>query len=145
MLFDLSSKNFSRLRQIKRKKVESAMIFANVISKTRYDSHHKVISDVLKSDFMIYFRFHQNYTISDLVNKKFSNQKIDFFKILKSIDKFKQAYRLKLSSVMKIHSIIFIAQLKSITSESNSYNRHVDNNSSSIEKKNFIQKRRFTK
>ena len=136
MLFDLSSKNFNRLRQIKRKKVESIMIFVNVISKTRYDLHYKIISDVFKFDFMIYFRFHQNYTISNLINKKFSNQKIDFFKILKSIDKSKQTYRLKLSSIMKIYSVIFIAQLKSITSKSNSYNKHVKNNSSFVEKKN---------
>ena len=140
MLSDLSSKNFNRLRQIKRKKAESIMIFANVINKTRYDRHHKIINDVFKFDFMIYFRLHQNYTISNLTNKKLSNQKIDFFKILKSIDKSKQTYRLKLSSVMKIHSIIFIAQLKSIISESNSYNRHVESNSSSIEKKNSHSK-----
>ena len=136
MLFDLSSENFNRLRQIKRKEIESAMIFVNAINKTRYDLHHKVINDVFKSDFMIYLRLHQDYTISNLTNKKLSNQKIDFFKILKLIDKSKQTYRLKLSSIMKIHSIIFIAQLKSTTSKSNSYNKHVENNSSSIEKKN---------
>ena len=140
MLSDLSSENFNRLRQIKREEIESIMIFANVINKTRYDLHHKTINDVFKSDFLIYFRFHQNYTILNLINKKLSNQKVDFFKILKSIDKSKQAYRLKLSSIMKIHSVIFIAQLKSTISKSNSYNRHVENNSSSVEKKNSHSK-----
>ena len=40
------------------------------------------------------------------------------------MNKFKQAFRLKLSLMMKIHSVIFIVQLKSITSSSDSYNRN---------------------
>ena len=145
MLFNLFLKNFNRLRQIKRKKIEFVMIFVNIISKARYDLHYKFINNVFKFNFIIYFRFHQNYTISNLINKKLSNQKVDFFKILKSIDKFKQTYRLKLSLIMKIYSIIFIAQLKSIILKLNLYNKRVENNSSSIEKKKFIQKRRDTK
>ena len=64
--------------------------------------------------------------------------------MLKSIDKFKQTYRLKLSSIIKIYSIIFIAQLKLIILKLNLYNKRVESNSSLIEKKN-IQKRRDTR
>ena len=45
---------------------------------------------------------------------------------------------------MKIYSIIFIAQLKLIILKLDSYNKRVENNSLSIEKK-IIQKRRDTK
>ena len=109
MLFNLFLKNFNRLRQIKREKIEFVIIFVNIINKIRYDLYYKFINNVFKFDFMIYFCFYQNYTILNLINKKFSNQKVDFFKMLKSIDKFKQTYRLKLSLIIKIYSMIFIA------------------------------------
>ena len=145
MLSDLSFENYNRLKLIKRKKVKSIMTFVNVINKTRYDLHHKIINSVIEVDFMIYLRFHQNYIISNLFNKKLFNQRIKSFKMLKTIDKSKQIYRLKLFFVMKIHSVIFITQLKSITSNIDFYERVVDRNSSSIKKKNFIQKRLITK
>ena len=107
MLTNLSSKNFDRLRLIK-KKIETVMIFINAINKTRYNAHHKTIILTIKIDFLIYLRLHQKHIISNLINKKLFNQKIDFFKILKVIKRFKQIYRLKLSSIIKIHSIMSI-------------------------------------
>ena len=73
---------------------------------------------------MIYLRLHQRYIIFELVNKKLSNQRIKSFKIIEIVNKFRQTFRLKLSSIMKIHSMIFIAQLKSIISLFNSYNQN---------------------
>ena len=135
MFFDLSSKNFNRLKLIKREKVEIVMTFVNVINKTRYDLHYKIFDDSFKIDSMMYLRFYQNYTISKLFNKKFFNQKINFFKILKIVKVFKQTFRLKNFFVMKIHFVVFIAQLKSTTFDLNSYNKLLKSNSSSIKKK----------
>ena len=138
MLIDFSSKNYDKLRQIKREDVEVVMIFVNVVNKKRYDNKHKTLNDSLKLEFMMYLRLHQNYIIVDLSNKKLFNQRIDSFKIIEVIDKFKQTWRLKLSLIMKIHSIIFITQLESITSDSNLYDRNIDKDFSSIEEKHFI-------
>ena len=81
--------------------------------------------------FFIYLYFHQNYTIFNLFNKKLFNQRVEFFKILKTIDN-NQIYRLQLFFIMKIYLIIFIAQLKLIISDLNSYNRKISNFSSII-------------
>ena len=40
----------------------------------------------LASESLIYLRFYQDYTILDLFNKKLFNQRVDSFKILKTID-----------------------------------------------------------
>ena len=136
LLTNLSSKNYNRLRLIKREKTQIVMIFVNVMNKARYDLHHKTITSMIEVEFMIYLRLHQKYIISKLINKKLFNQRVDLFKIIEVVDKSKQIYRLKLSSIMKIHSIISITQLKSITLEANFYNRFVDRDFSSIEKTN---------
>ena len=133
MLTNLSSKNFDRLRLIK-KKTKVVMTFVNVISKTRYDAHHKTIVFVIQVDFLVYLRLHQKYIISSLINKKLFNQKIDSFKIFETVKRFKQIYRLKLSSIMKIYSIMSITQLESATSSIDSYNRILNIELFSIEK-----------
>ena len=149
MLVDLTSKNYNRFRQIKRENVEAAMTFANAISKSRYDQAHRAMK--LTSEFLIYLRLHQDYTIPDLFNRKLSNQRVDLFKILKTVDN-NQAYRLQLSSIMKIHSVIFIAQLKPTTSDSNPYDKetsdlppmideYADTNAPSYEIERLLNKR----
>ena len=108
MLADLLSKNYDKLRQIKFENVEVAMIFASAISKKRYDNKHKTLDSMIKSKFMMYLRLHQSYTIVDLSNKKLFNQRVDSFKIIEAVDKFRQIWRLKLFFIMKIYSVIFI-------------------------------------
>ena len=56
------------------------------------------------------------------------------FSILKKIDNL--IFRLQLSSMMKIYSIVFITQLKSIVSEENFYDKIANIESLLIEKKN---------
>ena len=58
MLFDLLLKNFNCLKLIKRKKVKFVIIFADTISKNRYNLYYKTISDIFKFKFIIYFRFY---------------------------------------------------------------------------------------
>ena len=149
MLVDLVSENYNHLRQIKRENVEAVMTFANAINKSCYDQAHRVMK--LTSEFLIYLRFHQDYTILDLFNKKLFNQRVDSFKILKAIDN-NQIYRLQLLLIMRIHSMIFITQLKSVTSDSDSYdkkisdlfsmiNEYVDTNAFSYEIERLLNKR----
>ena len=128
MLANLFSKNFNRLRFIKREKAKIAITFVNALNKVKYDLYYKIITFVIETKFMIYLQLHQKYTISNLTNKKLSNQRINFFKIIKAVEKSKQIYRLKLSLIMKIHSIISIAQLKSATLKSNLYNKFIERN-----------------
>ena len=132
-LIDLSTENYNQFREVKRKNVEIVMTFVVVFSKTRYDVVHQIMN--IQINDKIYFRLHQRYTISSLVNHKLSNQKVSFFEMLKKIDHF--AFRLQLFSIMKIHSIIFITQLKSTIKKSNSYNRVINSKSSSVKKKEF--------
>ena len=108
MLVDLFSQNYQRLRQIKRKNAEIVMTFVNVVNKVRYDQNHRIIINIIQPRFMIYLKLHQKYIIFDLTNKKLFNQRIESFKIIEAVNKSKQAFKLKLSSIMKIHSIIFI-------------------------------------
>ena len=119
LLADLFSENYSQLRQLKRENVEVAMIFVNVFNKTRYDEIHKILK--LNIDDKMYLRLHQDYTILDLINHKLSKQRVEFFLIIEKVDNL--IFRLQLSSIMKIHSVIFIAQLKFVTKDIDFYGR----------------------
>ena len=132
LLTNLSSKNYNQLRQLKRKKTKFVMTFVVALNKSRYDVVHQALNIKIKNK--IYFRFYQNYIISNLFNHKFFHQRIKFFTIFEKIDNF--AFRFQLSSIMKIHSMIFIAQLKSITKKSNSYERKINIEPPSVKKKN---------
>ena len=57
MLTNLSSKNFDRLRLIK-KKTKTIMTFVNVMNKTRYDVYYKTIVFTIQVDFFVYLRLH---------------------------------------------------------------------------------------
>ena len=128
MLTDLSFENYSQLRQIKRDDVETVMTFVNALSKTRYDEIHKAMK--LKIDDKMYLRLHHDYTIFDLSNHKLTEQRMRSFSIIEKIDNL--VFRLQLSFVMKIHFVVSIAQLESITSNLDSYDRFADRNSLSI-------------
>lgn len=91
----------------------------------------------------MYLRLHQNYTILDLINHKLSNQRMKFFTILQKIDKL--AFRLQLSSMIRIHSMISIAQLELVVLDIDSYERTLDMKSSSIKKVNSNQEALFYK
>ena len=130
---NLSSKHYDQLRQIKREKAKVVMIFAMIISKSRYNNMHKTLSNILKSSSKIYLRLHQGYIISRLVNRKLSKQRVEFFKIIKIVDKFKQIWRLEFSSIMKIYFVISITQLKSAIFGENLYDRIIDKDLSSVE------------
>ena len=132
LLKNLPTKNYNRLRQIKRKSVEEVMTFVNVMRKLRYDAAH--IELKLTVDDYVYLCLYHDYTILDLINKKLNQQRVDFFKILKKINTL--TYRLELSSIMQIHSMISKTQLKSAsTSDVDLYRRSRSN----VEHSSFVQ------
>ena len=126
------TKVFNKLRLIKREKTDNTIIFVAIFIKARYDFKHLILS--LKKDDEIHLKLHYEYSISDLINRKLSQQRVDFFKILTKIDH--STYRLQLSSVMKIYSIIFVTQLEpaaTIVAEAlNSYKRRINIESSLV-------------
>ena len=128
MLTNLLSEDWSRLRQIKREKAEETIAWANVVVKSNYDKQHTAID--LKKEFMIYLRLHKNYTVSELKNRKLANQRVKPFKILQKIKSL--IYRLNLSLTMRIHSVMFIAQLKSVSFNKDLFDRSRQNESSSV-------------
>ena len=115
LLKDLSTKNYDRLRQIKRDSTKEIIVFVNVMHKLRYDFAHKNVKLTIND--YAFLRLHVDYIICELSNKKFNQQRVDFFKILKKIDIL--IYRLKLSLVMQIHFVVFITQLKLVSTFDN--------------------------
>ena len=130
LLIDLLIKDLDQLRLIKREKTDNVITFINVISKIRYDNKHKIIN--LKS--LTYLRLHYNYFIFD-INFKLFNQRVDLFKIFNKIKNL--VYKLKLSEIIRIHSIILIAQLKFISDLSKDFYHRALSSSSLIEKEEF--------
>lgn len=101
---------------IKKKQVKDSIVFANAMIKTRYDQTYTCIK--LKIEFIMYLKLHQEYTIFE-INDKLAQQWVNSFKIIQKIESL--IYKLNLSLLMKIHSRIFIVQLKSVNQE-NLYN-----------------------
>ena len=69
----------------------------------------------------MYLYLHYKYKISRVKNYKLHNQRVDLFKILEKMKRL--AYRLDLPSLMKIYSMISVAQLELARSTSDPYER----------------------
>ena len=74
------------------------IIFANVIIKIRYDDKNILLN--LKKNNEVYLRFHYKYKILEKENRKFHQQRVDFFLILSKVDNF--IYKFDLSFIIKI-------------------------------------------
>ena len=88
---------------------QDSQLFASMWSKHWYDIKHKKI-DLKKSE-LVYLQLHHSYNLLRLQNMKLLNQRVDSFKIIEKISFL--TYYLELFCTMKIHSVIFIAHLKS--------------------------------
>jgi hypothetical protein len=107
--------------------------------KHHYDRKHQSLNMKVK-DFAL-LRLHKEYNIliSKILEKKLSQQYADSFKIIEKIDSL--AYRLNLSRHWRIHFVISVAQLKSISdSIKDSYNRSRSNESESVHMKDDTEK-----
>src|SRR5436190_3733709 len=87
--------------------------------KNHYNRHH--ISLLLNFKDFIMLKLHHEYHVSDVKNKKLFIQQVDCFFIKQQISSL--AYKLKLSANMKIHSVMSVINLKSVSSEEDFYNQ----------------------
>ena len=108
-------------RSILKKKTEKTINHVQTMMKIRYDSRHKTFD--LKSDQKIFIKFHKNYNQSDLINRKFNKQKIKSMIITKKIKRL--TYKFDIFFTWKIHSVIFVIQLKSVFSENDFYEKKI--------------------
>ncbi len=130
-----NTKNWDIIRQ----NVAQSIDFVSAKTKVVYDRQHKSLTFNVKNK--AYLRLHHEYFLLEKENSKLSNQRSDSYIILRKISNL--AYELNLSETFRIHSVIFIAQLKS-TSDSDSYERSRSINFESIEMKNdIVEKKSF--
>jgi hypothetical protein len=116
---------------ILRKNAENVINWAQMINKTHYDRRHSSL--FLKVEEWTMLRLHYEYFMSKFENmtKKIATQYVESFKITQRIERL--IYRLNISSNWKIHSVFFVAQLKStLNSADDSFNRSKSIHSSSI-------------
>ena len=90
-----------------------------------YNKHHIFL--LLNSDDLIILKLHHEYCVSDIKNKKFSIQQVEYFSIKQQV--FSLVYKLDLSSNMKIHSVISVINFKFLSLSKNlykhQYNKHL--------------------
>ncbi len=113
-----------------------AITFAKIKMKAWYDYNHK--SMILWIKDYAFLWLHHNYHLSDHSFKKLSQQYCNSFLIIKWVKKL--AYELELSSHWRIHSIIFIVQLKSAFKNADSFKHSRSDNSFFIEVEKNINK-----
>jgi hypothetical protein len=82
-------------REILRTKIEEAISFANAIMKIRYDQI-KTSMQFNINDF-VYLTLHKRYIQLDLINRKFSKQRLNLVKIIEKMKNF--VYKLDVSSI----------------------------------------------
>ena len=111
--------NLSAQRMKYQREIVDAIDFVAAKIKVYYDARHTSI--LLRSDEKIYLQLNKDYKLFDKLNSKLSQQRCESFKILERVERL--AYRLKLSSTWRIHSIVSIAQLESTSVEVDSYER----------------------
>ena len=124
LITDLPPEDFNRLKLIYREQAKKTIIWANSITKHKYDNQHFAINFPINSK--AFFRLHHGYTIPGISNKKFNQQRVGPFPITKKIKKL--IYELKLPPMMTIHPMISVAQLEPAFNDPNPYERANDRN-----------------
>jgi hypothetical protein len=127
-------KNTSKLEKFftfTRKQVVDVVAWTQMTMKFNYDRKHQSLN--MKVDEYALLRLHKDYFISSfkILEKKLSQQYVSSFKILEKIENL--IYRLNISQHWRIHSVVFVTQLESVSDSSNdSYTRFRFTNSDSI-------------
>ena len=88
------------------------------------------ISLLLNFKDLVMLKLHHEYHISDVKNKKLFIQQVDCFSVKQQISSL--AYELKFSANMKIHSVMSVINLKSVSSEKDFYNQSYNDHLSSV-------------
>ena len=127
-------------RQLKfQREIVDIIVFTQVKIKIYYDVKHQFIFFHFENK--VYFRFYHEYQFFDRFNWKMFNQRCELFIVKRRVEKL--IYKLKLSIHWKIHSIIFMTQLKFCFNKSNSYNRFRSNYFVFVEIENDIDDWKF--
>ena len=115
---------------------QEVIAFAAMSMKKHYDKKHT--SKFFSSDDKIILHLHKKYTISltKKLEKKFTQQYADHFTVLKQVDCL--VYELDLSQSWKIHLIISIVYLESVSKNDDLFNRHLNKLSLIIIKQNSV-------
>ena len=87
--------------------------------KNCYDKYH--ISLLLNLEDLVILKLHYEYCVADVKNKKLFIQQVDYFSVKWQISSL--AYELKFSANMKIHSIMSVINLESVSLEKDLYNQ----------------------
>ena len=126
-------------RRIKYKqKIVNVTVFINAKTKLYYDVKHTFFRFNQRN--RTYLRLNNNYQLSNKLNKKFSSQKCNFFLVKRQVNRL--TYKLKLSFNWKIHSIVFVIQLK-LFFKTNSYDRSLPDHFDAIKMKDDTSRWRF--
>ena len=121
-----TNREFERFRH--QKKSVDVTFYVMIRIKIIYDLKH--FSLMFKSSEKIFFRLHKNYILFFKFNVKLFNQRINFFIVKRRVKRL--AYELNLFFVWRVHSIIFVTQLKFVSFESNFYQRFKSNHSNAL-------------
>src|SRR5216117_4286464 len=97
--------------------------------KHHYNKYH--ISLLLNSDDLVMLKLHHKYHVSDVKNKKLLIQQVRCFSIKQQV--FSLVYKLDLSLNMKIHSVISVTNLKSLSPSEDFYKHQYNKHLSLIE------------
>lgn len=126
--FHVASKH--RFAQTNAKFFHVFIALTQVLSKHIYDKNHQSIQ--LKIETWTLLRFYKEYDIffTVVLSNKLSQQYVESFQILKKIDNL--VYKLKLSHHWRIHSVFFIAHLKSTFAFANDFFQKVSLSTESI-------------
>ena len=111
--------------------IADAIIWSKLNQKRNYDKNH--MSMFLKKESYVYLRMHHEYFISLSNNMiaKWSQRRIKSFKVFKKIENL--TYRFEILADWKIHFVLSIQQLESISHDIDSYNRKSYDNSLAID------------
>jgi hypothetical protein len=102
----------TRLRN--RQETANVVFFVNVKVKIIHDKRHK--SFFLDSKKKTFLRLHKKYNLSEIINRKLSQQKCDSFRIIRRVKRL--TYELELSKTWRIHSVIFVTQFEFTSDDS---------------------------
>ena len=107
---DLSFENYFKTRQYICDKIEQILVFVNAYAKKRFDNQHKSLKNIKINDQM-YFQLHHEYKFLDQKSRKFLQQWIDLFRVLKMLNG-GLMIKLQLFLIMNIHPYVSIMQFE---------------------------------
>ena len=122
-----------------RQETQNVIDFVVAKFKIYYDARH--MSLLFNSKDYVYLRFNQNYQLSDKSNRKLSQQQCELFKIIRRVERL--TYEFEFFFAWRIHFVIFIAQLESISVDENLYQRFRFHYSDFVKMKKNIDEFRF--